>query len=242
MLGSTFEVNLHRIGKSIGVIELLALFMFLTYGIVWSQEPLGEPNEVWVTTSSGDTMVVGEDVEFQIYIANDVDILDISCFFIISSSDGANWDLSAQPPDTTLNIYTCTTNPAALISTSRFWGQEVEIRSFWCGPVYDTSEQYHFSGNSFSPPHGPPGPLEHALSIHFQPTAVGTICVDSLPWPPATIPLIFNGDMIPAWNGPFCFTVIESPEGDINCDGHANIVDAVYLLNWIFQGGPPPCR
>lgn len=29
--------------------------------------------------------------------------------------------------------------------------------------------------------------------------------------------------------------------GDANCDGQANISDVVYLINYLFHGGPPPC-
>jgi hypothetical protein len=33
-----------------------------------------------------------------------------------------------------------------------------------------------------------------------------------------------------------------SVDGDANCDGFANIADAVRIVNWVFKGGPPPCR
>jgi hypothetical protein len=29
--------------------------------------------------------------------------------------------------------------------------------------------------------------------------------------------------------------------GDVNCDGIVNLGDAVYTLNYLFKGGPPPC-
>jgi len=29
--------------------------------------------------------------------------------------------------------------------------------------------------------------------------------------------------------------------GDVNCDGMVNVGDAVYTLNYLFKGGPPPC-
>lgn len=32
-----------------------------------------------------------------------------------------------------------------------------------------------------------------------------------------------------------------SLNGDLNCDGTRNITDAVYLLRYMFQGGPAPC-
>ena len=30
--------------------------------------------------------------------------------------------------------------------------------------------------------------------------------------------------------------------GDVNCDEKIDIADAVYLLNWLFLGGPKPCE
>ena len=40
---------------------------------------------------------------------------------------------------------------------------------------------------------------------------------------------------------PLCIRVYEKRVyGDVNCDGIANITDAVYLIQWIFGGGPPP--
>lgn len=30
--------------------------------------------------------------------------------------------------------------------------------------------------------------------------------------------------------------------GDVNCDGKVTVSDVVYLINYLFKGGPPPCR
>jgi hypothetical protein len=94
-------------------------------------------------------------------------------------------------------------------------------------------------------PKAAPGPLEHAFDIHLKPTSPGTIVIDSSMFPPGDFPLTFastGGSIIPAWNGPFEFTVIEPPKGDMNCDGVANLADAIFIINWIFRDGPPPCR
>jgi hypothetical protein len=29
--------------------------------------------------------------------------------------------------------------------------------------------------------------------------------------------------------------------GDANCDGQVNVGDAVYLIAYVFKGGPEPC-
>lgn len=35
---------------------------------------------------------------------------------------------------------------------------------------------------------------------------------------------------------------IPSGNGDVNCDGGVNLGDAVYLINFVFDNGPPPCE
>jgi hypothetical protein len=40
------------------------------------------------------------------------------------------------------------------------------------------------------------------------------------------------------WSDPFTVTVVE--RGDPNGDGDVNVADAVYLISYIFKGGPPP--
>lgn len=39
--------------------------------------------------------------------------------------------------------------------------------------------------------------------------------------------------------GDVCETGVK---GDLNCDGGCNVGDAVYLINYVFKGGPPPCQ
>jgi hypothetical protein len=33
-----------------------------------------------------------------------------------------------------------------------------------------------------------------------------------------------------------------NPVGDVNADGIVNVNDALYILNYLFRGGPPPCN
>jgi hypothetical protein len=43
---------------------------------------------------------------------------------------------------------------------------------------------------------------------------------------------------------PVTFSIVHRSQtacGDVNCDGTANITDAVYLIQYIFGGGPAPC-
>jgi hypothetical protein len=45
------------------------------------------------------------------------------------------------------------------------------------------------------------------------------------------------------WGGPYTFDVRAIPiqQGDANCDGLKNVSDIVYLICYLFKGGPPPC-
>ncbi len=35
-------------------------------------------------------------------------------------------------------------------------------------------------------------------------------------------------------------TVLQGICGDVNADGQVNVADLTYLVNWLFNGGPPP--
>jgi hypothetical protein len=54
-----------------------------------------------------------------------------------------------------------------------------------------------------------------------------------------------GGVLTPAYNdcGELDFLIITSQPlcGDSNCSGDVNVGDAVYIINYIFRGGPPPC-
>jgi hypothetical protein len=35
--------------------------------------------------------------------------------------------------------------------------------------------------------------------------------------------------------------MLQHPKSLANCDGNNNISDAVHIVNWVFNGGDPPC-
>lgn len=80
--------------------------------------------------------------------------------------------------------------------------------------------------------------------------AVGqTVCFDTSHVRPGCltcpISVVANGQLYhPAWDGPHCFAVrpcCYGQRGDINQDGSiADPVDIVFLVNYMFHGGPPP--
>ncbi|MEZ5360213.1 MAG: thrombospondin type 3 repeat-containing protein [Candidatus Zixiibacteriota bacterium] len=91
-----------------------------------------------------------------------------------------------------------------------------------------------------------PGELQHMISIHFRPEISDdgqyTFCVDSCNVPPANdfIFVGFGGEVLDVeLNRDLCWTARKLC-GDANGDGSVNIGDAVYLINFIFGGGPAP--
>jgi hypothetical protein len=207
---------------------------------VYAQGPVGDPDEVWVTSSSGDTLFVGELVMLEVHIAMSTVYDAVGITFELSSSDGAGWewiDLGEH-------------GPFELIENSRMYiGTDVFVPE-WApsSPSGAPADTFCIGGISWDAPDFEPGQLEHSYNISIRPTEVGTICIDSGFIPPGAVPWHFTSNdppylIQPTWGGPYCFTVLPSQaKGDVNCDGDGNLGDAVYLINWIFKGGPEPCK
>jgi hypothetical protein len=69
-----------------------------------------------------------------------------------------------------------------------------------------------------------------------------TICIDSCFWPPASSLTFVRSDgvaYIPRHNLPHCFS-ISYLTGDCNSDGTVDAADVVYLISYLYRGGPAP--
>jgi hypothetical protein len=212
-------------------------FLFLCLILIYAdslgaQEPVGDPNEVWISISPSGSLRVGEPAELKVFMANQYEVQDLLLLFAIYSPDSSTWQWSDEI--------------VSIVPGSRFEGvfelyyvaaTPVPLSG---GPIADTLSIH---GSSISPPGMANGELEHMLSINFTPISPGIICIDSTrvdPWWDDYW-LFYPPMLDPAWAGPFCFTV-EPPKGDVDCSGEANVGDVVYLINWIFMGGPEPCK
>jgi hypothetical protein len=219
---------------------LSALSVFILASIAAAQPPLGAGNEVWVDVP--DTVYVGQEVEIKVYMANSGTVQAFVSAFQIYSSDADEWDWVVQPPSEW--DFMGEINIVSHVGGFRLWEYLPSRLGEW-GPVDSQLAIFDVSAGTYYEPWGPPGPLEHAYTIHIRPTKTGTICIDSSDfWAADDMWIYFGseGSSFPAWNGPFCMTVAEPPLGDVNCDGAGNLGDAVYIINWIFKGGPDPCR
>ena len=231
----------HRI--SVGAVCRCFTFLFIILGfsVIQAQDPIGAPDEVWVTSSVGETLYVGQEVAFHVYVANSQSLGGFSLKARMRADGGGAFQTVPQPdsfqwwPDFMIpNL------------ESRFWGDDFDHLYSEFYKTHDTLLVFGVLAHSLVAPHVSAGPLAQAFDIHIMPTSAGTIAIDSFGYPPAgegvSFTTVLGDDYVPAWNGPFEFTVLEAPPGDVNGDGVANVGDVVYLISWIFRGGPPPRR
>lgn len=209
-----------------------------------------------------DTLLVGDSATFDIFIENWVPLGGLSIGFQIWSPDGAQWQWQAQPngwgPAGQGSGKACVT----LVPNSRIDpngdGRANEV--FDMTDIVIDEQNMDETGRDSLMVTGVSlmrymevGGMEHMISFHFAPDIpsgdVATLCMDSCFIPPNGSFVFVNtigmaAPPITYWPpGGRCWPVIKwTPDnGDVNCDGGVNVGDAVYLINHIFKGGPPPC-
>lgn len=70
-----------------------------------------------------------------------------------------------------------------------------------------------------------------------------TIAIDTCMWPPGRANVFSRSDAvtyIPRLNMPHGISVLRSIWGDANGDQEINIIDVIYMMNYLFRYGPPP--
>jgi len=101
-------------------------------------------------------------------------------------------------------------------------------------------------GVSFGDPAEIDGPT-WIIGTQVEENAIGNyLCLDSTWHPPGGSWLWVRGDglgsIVPRWGGPYCFLIekcCQGLRGDVTGDGNFYVDDLVFLVDYIFKGGPP---
>ncbi len=191
-----------------------------------------------------DTIYAAKQTTFAMSIENDVQLGGISLGFTFFSLDGVTWMWGGDS-------YWYEFVPGSRMPDGSIW----DMGLGWPHP-YDT--------NGISPDlvmHGgvammqglDPGPLEHMLSYNLvldvpDDQGIYEFCIDSIFVPPSGA-FVFVNIMGSAFHptvlwepGGACWPVKAFPYvcGDVNGDGDFNVGDPIYLIAFIFKGGPEP--
>lgn len=193
-----------------------------------------------------DTIWEGYPATLDFYLENDVPVEELYLGYEIWSPDGAGWNWLSQPGGFGPSQY------VTLIPGARLTPDCFDLTGFSV-----TEQNVDESGRDTILCFGvsfvqtmPSGPLEHMYSYHVEGITgteeAKTLCVDSAFVPPS-YPFVFvdaSGfyiDPVTLWpNGGRCWPVKTLHAGDASGDNSLNVADAVYLIQYIFKGGPPP--
>ena len=178
------------------------------------------------------------------FFANDVLLGGMSISFEFFSPDGATWHWDGG------------SYFFSFVPGSRMPGPQIWDMAGGAPIIYDADgispDTIMFGGSAMSVGLAP-GPLEHMLSYHLtvdipDDEGIYEFCVDSLFIPPAGafvfVDIIGNA-MVPTtlWEtGGACWPVemFQYICGDANFDGMVNVGDIVFIIAYVFTGGPAP--
>jgi hypothetical protein len=205
------------------------------------------------THTGPDTAAIGAWNTLEIWIANDDWLYGQNSEMVITFATDFYWNegYGFCPP---------TYWPSDMHLVQAWHGKAVECwEYFMCNNGFDNvSPEYTTAGGASGTASGlPPGPLELCYSMQFyipsgEDVVEEGVCVvpgdnwvfdDGSAYAPTFCGQYISDPYNPIAD-PVCFP-IGRPEppyvcGDANADGVANITDAVYLISYIFAGGPAP--
>ena len=190
-------------------------------------------------TATG-SLTTGSLIVFHLRYTNELDdiITSMANGFRVHSSTGVQWDH-------------LTGSNTGLLGTTEFPdGFQMSYASI-DGIGADTIGLMAAGSNGLGMP---PGFDEIVMTLEIGPIsdayAGGQICLDSSWIPPQDIWTWGAGSgerRIPGWGGPYCFDIsndlpcLNPIRGDVDySDGGIDISDLVYLVSYMFSGGPPP--
>ncbi len=212
-------------------------------------------NLVDIRINSGDTLWRYEVSSFDIWIENDIQMGGFTLGFKIWSDDGATWSWDVGDySEEGQNVY-CDKNYhvcRSLVIDSRMYPWPFDMVGALLTTYQNVDEIGYDSILSFGVglmQYMEPGPLEHMYSYYFVAGGeeLSSICVDSCFVPPSgafvfvdTYGAIYTPTVL--WeHGGRCWPVKTSYIcGDVNGDGDFNVGDPIFLIAFIFRGGPEP--
>ncbi len=208
--------------------------------------------QIDIRNSCGDTLWSNVAASLDIWVANSVMCGGFQLPIVLSSPDGATWEWNSQSSGWGPSKYV-THNPLSRIHppniifdlTAGFLVNE----NFLPDSILIGAGSMFGRGQAAADP----GPLEHWLSIHLTPTALTDdqayqFCLDlNQQIGPAHFGFSDYGGLEIAMtflddnnDGIWCWPVVVCPHGNANGDEQINIGDAVYIVTYVFRGGPAP--
>ena len=233
---------------------LLILFFFCFFFLIKGTNPANSQVQAYVTV--GDTSLISGDTYQQItvYLQNDVPIKGIELMFTLGhpaitdfttervniqvDSSGIPWDTST--------VRHCKIQTAGTLVENFEW---VKAQ----GEVGDTAfldcDWVKVAGMAYEGDPIPPG-SGVLLKLYLDVLCIPDTTQDR------TAHIVLNG-FISDPNGQlvttefnfgtlyleqtWCGNLLDCKCGDVNTDGKTSIVDVVYMINWLFNDGPPLC-
>ncbi len=212
-------------------------------------------NDICVHLNGGDDVAYIDEVNtMEIWVANDIDLRVLQFAMEVcwpSSNTHWAWLMSygSNPP---FNRHGDAVDHLVLFASAQAF-DDISCETFAAG------------GTGIMPSHDlPPGSSRLCYSLKFALMSESEH-VDGLQVQPyayfaganwffqrtngSTFAPDFCGETVGSINNPTAtpvtFSIVNRSSsgvcGDVNCDGTANITDAVYLIQYIFGGGPAPC-
>lgn len=234
-----------RLALIFGVISLIVILCLPSSVTAQDPNDPGEPDTLYFTpggmrSPTGDTIYVWpgifpQDVIIYINFWNDNHI----AAFTVPLIDTCN----GPPSDADLDPFKNNYNDVPKC----FEGSRVKDFHALCFKLTYWPPIFMIGGTAVYADPVPPGDGLLATMI-FTVFDTGRICFDTTFFPPAATLIfvtIFDGHATPFYpvfkKRSFVFTECVYSWSDPNYDGNTDIVDVVYLVNYIFRSGPPPC-
>ncbi len=205
---------------------LFAVILFVSAGEVFSQA-------IYLDGTSGgisnDTIFVNQQVQFDIRLNSGTSVYNgITNGFHIYSPDGAEW--TSMVGDTISHGWDVFFDLIFDISLFSATGSGADTIGFGGAKIFGSGLPANFNAVAYTITIGPIDPIYHK----------NTICLDSAFYPPTGVWKWAGPEVIPSWDGPHCYTIID-PSAPTD---PSNIVLSPDFLDFtaIEGGAAPPAQ